>query len=90
MYRIKLRLINFQQISTFEEAVSTVDPKLQVGKLSQLWIAFARSYERFDEMEDARKIFEKAVQVNYTKVDELANVWCEYAELELRHKFKIL
>ncbi|KAI3420993.1 hypothetical protein GPALN_014620 [Globodera pallida] len=73
------------QIATFEEAVATVDPKQQVGRLGQLWIEFAKLYEKFGKLPEARKVFEKAVQANFCRVDELAQVWCEYAELELRH-----
>jgi pre-mRNA-splicing factor SYF1 len=51
-----------------------------------LWISFAKLYEKFGQLENAREIFEKAVQVNLAKVDELAQVWCDYAEMELRHK----
>uniref|UniRef100_A0A183CDC4 Pre-mRNA-splicing factor SYF1 n=1 Tax=Globodera pallida TaxID=36090 RepID=A0A183CDC4_GLOPA len=73
------------QIATFEEAVATVDPKQQVGRLGQLWIEFAKLYEKFGKLPQARKVFEKAVQANFCRVDEVAQVWCEYAELELRH-----
>ena len=31
-------------------------------------------------------IFEKGTKVPYKKIDELASVWCEWAEMELRHK----
>ena len=31
-------------------------------------------------------IFEKATKVNFKHVDDLAAVWCEYAEMELRHE----
>lgn len=34
----------------------------------------------------ARTIFEKATKVNYKQVDDLAAVWCEYGEMELRHE----
>lgn len=34
----------------------------------------------------ARTIFEKATKVNYKQVDNLAAVWCEYGEMELRHE----
>lgn len=34
----------------------------------------------------ARTIFEKATKVNYKQVDDLAVVWCEYGEMELRHE----
>ena len=28
----------------------------------------------------------EAIQVNYRGVDDLASVWCEWIEMELRHK----
>lgn len=71
-------------IRTYTEAVKTVDPKLAVGKLHTLWIEFGKFYETNDQLDDARLIFDKATQVPYTKVDDLATVWCEWAELELR------
>lgn len=73
-------------IDTYTEAVQTVDPKLAVGKLYTLWVGFAQFYEKNDQIEDARLIFEKATQVNYAKVDDLASVWCEWAEMEIRHE----
>ncbi|KAE9461788.1 hypothetical protein C3L33_06288, partial [Rhododendron williamsianum] len=43
-------------------------------------------YEDHKDVVNARVIFDKAVQVNYKTVDNLASVWCEWAEMELRHK----
>ncbi|KAI5742072.1 hypothetical protein M8J77_002699 [Diaphorina citri] len=71
-------------IRTYTEAVKTVDPKLAVGKLHTLWIEFGKFYEVNDQLEVARLIFDKATLVPYTKVEDLATVWCEWAELELR------
>jgi len=71
-------------ISTYTEAVQTVDPTLASGKLSSLWIAFAKFYESHKQVDDARIIFDKATKVPYKKVDELASVWCEWCEMELR------
>ena len=34
----------------------------------------------------ARTIFEKSTKVNFKGVDDLAGVWCEYGEMELRHE----
>ena len=34
----------------------------------------------------ARVIFDKATKVNFRNVDDLASVWCEYSEMELRHE----
>lgn len=75
-----------RQILTYTEAVRTVDPFKAVGKPHTLWIAFAHLYEKHNDLVNARVIFEKAVQVNYKSVDDLATVWCEWAETELRHK----
>merc|ERR1719158_1600724 len=72
-------------INTLTEAVQTVDPKQAVGKLRQLWINFAKFYETNKQIEDARIIFNKATLVPFLKVDDLAAVWCEFVEMELRH-----
>merc|ERR1719471_827789 len=72
-------------VNTFTEAVQTIDPKQAVGKLSLLWVNFAKFYEKNKQIEDSRVIFEKATHVAYMKVEELAAVWCEWVEMELRH-----
>lgn len=85
--RVKLFQGNpMKQILTFTEAVRTVDPMKAVGKPHILWVAFARLYENHNDLVNARVIFDKAVQVNFKAVDHLASVWCEWAEMELRHK----
>eukprot|EP00440_Ansanella_granifera_P025146 gb/GFBE01027317.1/.p1 GENE.gb/GFBE01027317.1/~~gb/GFBE01027317.1/.p1 ORF type:complete len:948 (+),score=285.40 gb/GFBE01027317.1/:1-2844(+) len=73
-------------IRCFTEAVMTVDPQKAEGRLWTLWAAFAKFYESHDDLENARVIFSKATQVNYRGVDDLASVWCEWVEMELRHK----
>uniref|UniRef100_A0A6N2KZ98 Pre-mRNA-splicing factor SYF1 n=1 Tax=Salix viminalis TaxID=40686 RepID=A0A6N2KZ98_SALVM len=75
-----------KQILTYTEAVRTVDPMKAVGKPHTLWVAFAKLYEDHDDLVNARVIFDKAVQVNYKTVDNLASVWCEWAEMEIRHQ----
>ncbi|GAB2231457.1 hypothetical protein Droror1_Dr00010464 [Drosera rotundifolia] len=75
-----------RQIVTFTEAVRTVDPMKAVGKTHTLWVAFAKLYENHKDLDNARVVFDKAVQVNYKTVDHLASVWCEWAEMELRHQ----
>ncbi|CAB1341445.1 unnamed protein product [Coregonus sp. 'balchen'] len=73
-------------INTYTEAVQTVDPMKATGKPSSLWVSFAKFYEENEQLDDARTIFEKATKVNYKQVDDLAGVWCEYGEMELRHE----
>ncbi|XP_015122343.1 pre-mRNA-splicing factor SYF1 [Diachasma alloeum] len=72
-------------ISTYMEAVQTVQPQLAVGKLHTLWVSFAKFYEANNQLDDARAIFEEATRVPYTKVDDLASVWCAWAEMEIDH-----
>uniref|UniRef100_A0ABD2VYW0 Suppressor of forked domain-containing protein n=1 Tax=Trichogramma kaykai TaxID=54128 RepID=A0ABD2VYW0_9HYME len=72
-------------INTYTEAVQTVEPKQAAGKLHTLWVAFANFYEKNGQLSDARTVFEKAILVPYLKVDDLASVWCEWAEMEIRH-----
>ncbi|KAF6261373.1 protein prenylyltransferase [Scenedesmus sp. NREL 46B-D3] len=74
-----------KQILTYTEAVKTVDHDKAVGKPNSLWVAFAKFYEGHGDIANARIIFNKAVQVPYKYVDDLATVWCEWAEMELRH-----
>eukprot|EP00899_Mesostigma_viride_P029614 jgi/Mesvir1/9838/Mv22381-RA.2 len=74
-----------KQILTFTEAVKTVDPAKAAGKPHTLWTAFAQLYESHGDLANARVIFDKATQVPFKAVDDLACVWCEWAEMELRH-----
>ncbi|KAJ7378147.1 Pre-mRNA-splicing factor SYF1 [Desmophyllum pertusum] len=73
-------------INTYTEAVQTVDAKLASGKPHTLWVEFAKFYEQHGQLAEARVIFDKATKVNYRKVDDLASVWCEFSEMEIRHE----
>ncbi|XP_064395800.1 pre-mRNA-splicing factor SYF1-like [Halichondria panicea] len=73
-------------INTYTEAVQTVDVSKAVGKPHTLWVNFAKFYEDNGQLPEARVIFEKASKVQYRQVDDLAIVWCEYTEMELRHE----
>nr|CAD1827750.1 unnamed protein product [Ananas comosus var. bracteatus] len=73
------------QLSTYARVLETVDPMKAVGKPHTLWIAFARTYESNNQLDRAEEVFERATQVNYKSVDHLAAVWCEWAEMEVRH-----
>ena len=73
-------------INTYTEAVQTVDPKQATGKPHTLWVEFAKYYEKHKQITEARVIFEKATKVSYRRVDDLASVWCEFAEMEIRNE----
>ncbi|CAF1091134.1 unnamed protein product, partial [Didymodactylos carnosus] len=73
-------------IETYTRAVQTVDPKICVGKLHELWMSFAQFYDDNDQLDEARYIYEKGTKVNYRYVDDLACVWCAWCETELKHE----
>lgn len=96
--RIALWGTNDDEIQqTYENAVNTINPRKTLGGLHRLYINYAKFFEEGGsaadtadraerDIESARKVFEKAVKVNYKKVDDLAEVWCEWAELEVRNE----
>jgi pre-mRNA-splicing factor SYF1 len=78
---------------TYTNALDTISPKKATSSLYPLYVSFAKFYEQGGasrsakpDLNSARKVFEKATQVNFKTVDELAEIWCEAAELELRHE----
>jgi pre-mRNA-splicing factor SYF1 len=75
-----------KRIAVYTEAVTTVDPALAVGNPHSLWISFARVYEGIGDLENARAVFEEASRYPYLYVDNLATVWTEWIEMELRHE----
>ena len=76
----------------YRRALAAVDPSLATGRLASLHIAYARYLESFinsaDEigLERCREVWKTASTVNFKTVDELAQVYCGWAEFELRHQ----
>jgi pre-mRNA-splicing factor SYF1 len=75
-----------RQAATYAEAVRTVDPMQATGKPHTLWLAFAKMYEGCGLLDSAREVLRRATQVNFKSADDLAAVWCERTEMELRHQ----
>ncbi|KAJ5719446.1 hypothetical protein N7493_007901 [Penicillium malachiteum] len=73
-----------EAVNTYTAAIAAINPKKAHGKFSELWINYAKFYENGGELATARVIFEKAVKVPFKSVAELAETWCEWAEMELR------
>ncbi|KAI0831159.1 spliceosome complex protein [Trametes gibbosa] len=78
---------------TYTEALATVSPRKATANFHRLYINFAKFYEEGGtkgeaeaDLDSARKILDKATKVNFKTVDELAEVWCEWAEMEIRHE----
>lgn len=75
-----------QVVNTYNMAIETINPKRANGKLSQLWVNFAKFYETGGDLATARTIFDKATKVPFKSINELADIWIEWAEMELRHE----
>ncbi|GAA5947666.1 hypothetical protein JCM3765_001024 [Sporobolomyces pararoseus] len=79
---------------TYTLATKSLNSRKAIGPLHLLWVHFAKFYEQGGstpgqsepDLQSARKIFEKATKVWFRKVEELAEVWCEWAEMEVRNE----
>jgi pre-mRNA-splicing factor SYF1 len=87
MKRVELFADNPAKMSeTYAKALETIDPLRATGKPHALWIAYAQFWEKLGKLPEARRVYGKAVKVNFKKLDHLASVWCDYVEMELRHE----
>lgn len=73
-------------VQTYADAIAAISPKKASGRLHDLWTNYARFYEDGGDIRNARIIMEKAVKVPYKSVSELAEMWTEWAEMELRNE----
>ena len=78
-------------IVTYTDAVKTVDAAKSAGKAQTLWIALAAFYEKHNDesnegLQNAVSVFERAVKVPFRRVEHLAQVYCAWVEMELRHR----
>jgi pre-mRNA-splicing factor SYF1 len=73
-----------QVVTTYTQAIKTINPKKATGRFGHLWVGFAKFYEEGGDLKTAREIMKKATRVAYRSVNELADVWIDYAELEIR------
>ncbi|TIB61632.1 hypothetical protein E3P78_02697 [Wallemia ichthyophaga] len=71
-------------VNTYTDAILTIKPKQAVG-FGDLYANFAKYYESKGDIGSSRQIFEKAIDVNYRRIDELAEIWIQWSEMELRH-----
>ena len=59
---------------------------VRAGKVYSLWVEFAKLYESNNDLAQARAVFERGVKEPFRKVEDLATLWCQYAEMEIRNK----
>jgi pre-mRNA-splicing factor SYF1 len=78
-------------IETYKKAIETVNPRKATANHHHLYINFARFYEAGgsqgeSDLDSARGVLEKGTTIPFKKVDDLADIWCEWAEMEIRNK----
>ena len=61
IYKSKGENAIYQVLATYKQAVETIDPQLAIGKLSDVWVAFAKFYESHDRLEDAISVYQTAM-----------------------------
>lgn len=92
--RIALYGENDERVAeTYTKALKTINPKKATANYYMLYVNFAKFYEEggasktaAPDLESARKVLEKATKVAFKTVDDLAEIWCEWAEMELRNE----
>ena len=76
----------------YTKALETINVRKATANLHRVYINFAKFYEggvsaqAEPDLDSARKILEKGTKVNFKLVEDLAEVWCEWSEMELRHE----
>ena len=75
-----------KQLRTYAKAVTLVDPFKAKGGPQVLWVNFAKLYENFGHLSSARLVFHKGTLSKMKKSEQLAEIWEEWIEMELRHK----
>ncbi|KAG2366857.1 hypothetical protein BDR07DRAFT_1395281 [Suillus spraguei] len=78
---------------TYTKALETINPRKATANLHRLYVNFAKFYEEGGssgsaepDLDSARDILEKATKINFKAVEDLADIWCEWSEMELRHE----
>lgn len=81
---------------TYQMATETINARKATMNFHQLFINWAKFFEQGGaavleedkaekDLASARKVYEKAVTVPFKRVDDLAEVWCSWAEMEVRN-----
>jgi len=80
--------------ATYTKALETVHPRKATANLHRTICSTLLSFlrgrctngEAEPDLDSARKVLEKGTKVNFKTVEDLAEVWCEWAEMEIRQE----
>ena len=83
--RVKLCKDYSSTIATYESALSTINPELCNGKLSEVYLSLANYYESFNDIAKANETYYRATEQTFKKTEENVSIWCNWAEMHLRY-----
>lgn len=69
---------------TYRKALKTIDWRACEGRLASLHVAYAIFYEHNKQLDEARKILDRAASAEFRDIDDLASIHCARAEMEIR------
>jgi pre-mRNA-splicing factor SYF1 len=82
-----------QVAETYTTALKTINTKKTTANAHQLYVNFAKFYESGGvegqnpkDLDSARRVLEKGTKVEFKHVDELAEVWIEWSDMEIRNE----
>jgi len=83
-----------QVAETYTNAITTINPRKATPNFHNLFVSFAKFYEEGGvsrsaepDLGSARRVLEKGTKTPFRAVEELADLWCEWSELELRNGY---
>ncbi|CAD8151307.1 unnamed protein product [Paramecium octaurelia] len=75
-------------LKTFTEALEIVEPNLaDNGKLSDIWIAYAKYYRDKGDWKTCNQIFYKGSKIEFKNIEEHVNLWSQWVEILLLDGF---
>ena len=84
---------SWQVAETYTTAIKTINPRKATPNFHGIFVNFAKFYEvggvtssAAPDLESARRVMESGTKIPFRTVDELAEVWCEWSEMELRNE----
>ncbi|CAG9315108.1 unnamed protein product [Blepharisma stoltei] len=75
-----------EMLRTYAEAVTILDPMKAIGRPQDLWIEFAKLYEKNGDMKSARIVLDKATKSKFKNPKQLEAVCEAWIEMELEHR----
>lgn len=70
-------------IKTYEKALATVEILKAYGRPELLFINYAKFYDEIGLLDKANEVFYRGTQSEFKSIDQITNIWCEWAEMHL-------